>query len=305
MVALSQKEIRRRTPLVLAGLLLANFGLMAWDARDPETKDRIVRVWIQALASPVQTGVTKAGNSGTGFFSSLAAWRTAVSENDALKQRVGQLETELAQKQNLTTENNNLRSELNLKNSSEYKTLPAEIIGRDPSAWFSAIIINRGSQAGVELNMPVVTSNGIVGRVVATSPFTSQVALLSDDKSAVAGVVGQLSNTNALGSIKGTNKSDLLEMNYVSGQEAVEIGTPILTTGQDKIYPPGLKIGEVAEVRAGSATSPHLILVKPSVMPGTLKEVSVLLYIPQLRPDFDKTLPNVKQQPDKKPRKNR
>ena len=305
MVALSQKEIRRRTPLLLGALLLGNFALMAWSAKDPETQDRLVRVWFQTAAAPVQTTVTTAGNTGTGFFSNLAAWRTAVSENTALKQRVGELETELAQKQSLNAENESLKSQLDLKNRSQYKTVAADVIGRDPSAWFDAVIINRGSNSGIEINMPVVTADGVVGRVVATNPFTSQVALITDDKSAVAGVVGQISNTNALGSIHGTSNNDLLEMRYVSGQENIEVGTPILTTGQDKIYPSGLKIGEVAEVISGSATTPHRILVRPSVPPGSLKAVSVLLYQPQTQPTFDKTLPNVKPQTDKNSRRNR
>jgi rod shape-determining protein MreC len=304
-VALSQKEIRRRTPLLLGGLLLGNFALMAWSAKDPETQDRLVRVWLQTAAAPVQNTVTTAGNTGTGFFSNLAAWRTAVTENGALKERIGELETELAQKQNLTLENESLKSQLDLKNQSQYKIVAAQVIGRDPSAWFDAVIINRGSNAGIELNMPVVTANGVVGRIVATNPFTSQVSLLTDDKSAVAGVVGQLGNTNALGSVQGTSSKDLLEMRYVTGQENIEIGTPILTTGQDKIYPAGLKIGEVAEVKTGSATSQHLILVKPSASPGSLKEVSVLLYQPLAQPTFDKTLPNVKPQTDKNSRRNR
>jgi rod shape-determining protein MreC len=289
---LTQQEIRKRTPFLLAGLLLLNFALMAWNARDPVSQDRLVRVWLQALAAPVQTTVTTAGNTGSGFFSDLAAWRSAVSENRSLKEKIAQLETELAQKQNLATENERLQAELGFKNQNQGKLVNAQIIGRDPSAWFDAVIINRGSQSGIDVNMPVVTANGVVGRIVAVSPLTAQVALLTDDKSAVAGVVGQLGNTNALGSIRGTSKSELLEMRYVSGQEKVEIGTPVLTTGQDKIYPPGLKIGEVAEVREGTATTPHTILIRPSVLPGSLKDVAVLLYTPQAQPEFNKTLPN-------------
>jgi rod shape-determining protein MreC len=305
LVALSQKEIRRRTPWVLTGLLFGNFALMAWDARDPNTNQSLVRTWFQTIAAPFQTTATTVTTNGTGFFENLAAWRTAVAENGGLKERIGQLETEIAQKADLVSENERLRAELGLRSQNEYKSVPAEVIARDSSAWFNAVIINRGSQAGVELNMPVITASGIVGRVVATSPFTSQISLLTDDKSAVAGVIGQLGNTNALGSIHGTSKQDLLEMRYVSGQEKVEIGTPVITTGQDKIYPAGLKIGEVAEVRDGSATTPHIIMIKPSVPPGSLKEVSVLLYKPQAQPEFDKTLPNVKPQGERNNRRNR
>ena len=100
----------------------------------------------------------------------------------------------------------------------------ARVIARDPSMWFDTVTINRGRSAGINLNMPVVTSGGIVGRVVATSPWTSQVMLITDEKAAAGAVVGQLGESNALGSVKGLGKSGLVEMDYVSGMEEVKIG---------------------------------------------------------------------------------
>ena len=299
MANLSQKEIRQKTPWLFGLLLLVNFVLMAWNAKDPASENSIVRVWIQAVASPVQSGVAVVSNNVGGFFGDLLAWRAAVTENRSLKEQVDQLQVEVQQRQALQTENERLRGLLDLKSQSDYKTVPAMVIGRDSSAWFDAVMINRGSSAGVDLNMPVITAEGVVGRVVAVSPISAQVALLSDNKSAVGAVVGQIGN-NSISPIKGTGKSEFLEMNYVSGVEPVEVGMPVLTTGQDGIYPPGLKIGEIAEVRAGSATSPHQILVKPNVPAGSLKEVSVVLYQPPAQPAPEKSLPNVKTQSGKK-----
>lgn len=293
MVALSQKEIRQRTPFLLIGLLLLNFALMAWSAKDTETNTRLVRVWFQTVAAPVQTSVATANNKGTGFFANLAAWYTAVGENENLKQRVSELEIALNEKQGLATENQHLKSLLELKSQAGYKTVAAEVISRDPSAWFNSVIVNAGGAAGVKLNMPVITKDGVVGRVIATSPFTSQVMLLTDDKSATAAIVGQVGTGNALGSVKGTGKAGILEMHYVSGQETVNPGDAIYTTGQDKIYPAGLKVGEVVEVKQGTATSPHVIYVK-SIALGSLQEVSVLLYEPAAIPEPDQQLPNVK-----------
>lgn len=293
MVALSHKEIRQRTPYLLVGLLLVNFGLMAWNAKDPETNNRLIRVWFQTVASPVQTTVATANHEGTGFFANLAAWRTAVGENEGLRQRVSELEIQLNSKQDLAGENERLKSLLELKNSSGYKTVAAEVVARDPSAWFNSVIVSAGSAQGVKLNMPVITKDGVVGRVIATSPFTSQVLLLTDDKSAAAAVVGQVGASNALGSVKGTGEKGVLEMQYVSGQETVNPGDAIYTTGQDKIYPAGLKVGEVVEVKQGTATSPHVIYVK-SIALGSLQEVSVLLYEPAAIPAPEQALPNVK-----------
>src|SRR6185295_4245556 len=118
-----------------------------------------------------------------------------------------------------------------LNSDSAYKTVVAGVIARDPSMWFDSLTIDKGRIAGVEVNMPVVTPGGIVGRVISTSPFSSQVMLLSDEKSGAGAVVGQLGQSNALGSIKGLGESGLLEMRYVSGMEKVQVGDAVMTTG--------------------------------------------------------------------------
>jgi cell shape-determining protein MreC len=67
-------------------------------------------------------------------------------------------------------------------------------------------------------------------------------------------------------------------MRYVSGLAAVNVGDTVVSTGQDRIYPPGLNVGEVVEVIPGSATAPHTIRVKPGARLDSLREVLVLKY---------------------------
>ncbi|HEX8853268.1 MAG TPA: rod shape-determining protein MreC, partial [Pyrinomonadaceae bacterium] len=88
-------------------------------------------------------------------------------------------------------------------------------------------------------------------------------------------------------------KNGLLEMRYVSGLETVNMGDYVVTTGQDGVYPPGLNVGTVVEVQQGSATSPHVIRVKPSARLDSLSEVAVMQYRPPQRNAPDKALPNV------------
>src|SRR5918912_2720557 len=156
----------------------------------------------------------------------------------------------------------------------------ARVIARDPSMWFDTVTIDHGRSSGIELNMPVVTPGGIVGRVVAVSPWTAQVMLITDERSGAGAVVGQLGQSNALGSIKGLGESGLLEMLHVPGLEEVNAGDYVITTGQDGIYPPGLSVGEVVEVKKGTATVPHTIYIKPGARLHAIDEVAVLLYPP-------------------------
>jgi len=288
----SQKEVWRLAPWLMISLLLFNFILMAFDAKTA-SQQRVVRVWTQVAADFVQSPVTTVSSSVNNYFQSISSLRTAQSENDILKQRIQELEVEVKQKEDLTFETNRLKSLLELKEQAPYKILPAQIIGRDPSAWFDTSIINRGSLDGVKLNMPIATNGALVGRVIAVSPLTAQIALITKDKSGLGAVIGELGNSNALGVVSGNSKKEILEMGYVPGSIEVKVGETVYTTGQDGIYPPGLKLGEIVEVRSGSATVTHQIFIKPSANLYAMQEVAVLLYEPPPRPEYDKSLPNV------------
>ena len=289
----TQREIRQRAPFWLVMLLFANLVIMAVDARDNVTKQRMFRVWAQAIASPVQSVSSKAGGASTGLIRQIMNFRSAADENERLKQRLDQTELELRNARASSAENERLKGLLNLKEKTGYDQVPARVIARDPSVWFNTVTINRGSSSGITLNMPVATGSGIVGRVVAVSPWTAQVMLITDEKAAAGAVVGQLGESGALGSVSGLGKAGLVEMRYVSGLQKVEVGDYILTTGQDGIYPAGLNVGEVLEVKHGTATQPHQIYVRPSARLDQLEEVAVLLYHPPQRPAPEQTLPNL------------
>lgn len=294
-LARSQREIRQRAPLLLVGLLVANFVLMAFDAREngDATKQHIVRTWVQTVAAPFQRITSGAAETFAGMLRRLANLRGASTENANLKQRVVEMELELGQTRRAVDENERLKGILDLKDKSSYGTIPARVIARDPSLWFDTVTINRGRMSGIDLNMPVVTPGGIVGRVVGTGPWVAQVMLITDERAAAGAVVGQLDNSNAIGSVRGLGEKGLLEMRYVSGLEKVAAGDFILTTGQDGIYPSGLIVGQVVEVSSGSATTPHVIRIKPGARLDSLEEVVVLQYRPPQRSAPDQTLPNL------------
>jgi rod shape-determining protein MreC len=293
MVRSTQKEIRQRAPLWLLVLLAVNFGLMTWHARDPATKQSVLRVWAQAAVSPFQRAVTGVGGAGAGFFQHLWNLRTAEAENAGLKERLARAENELREVRQAADENERLKRLLDFKQDAEYETLPARVIARDPSVWFNSLILNRGTAHGVDLDMPVATAEGIVGRVVAVGPLTSQVMLLTDERSAAGAAVGQLGASDAIGSVRGYGRNGLLEMRYVSGLAPVAVGDYVVSTGQDRIYPPGLNIGQVVEVVPGSATTPHTIRVKPGARLDSLQEVLILKYRAPQRTAPERSLPNV------------
>jgi rod shape-determining protein MreC len=292
MVRSTQKEIRQRAPIWLVVLLALNFGLMTWQAKDT-TGQPVIKSWMQSAISPVQRATTGVGGAGIGFFRSFADMRNAQAENGTLKQKLADAENELREARQAKDENERLKKLLNFTNDISYKSIPAHVIGRDTSAWFNTLIINRGTANGVDLDMPVITPEGIVGRVVGVGPISAQVMLLTDERSAAGAVVGQLGQSNAIGSVRGFGKNGLLEMRYVSGLETVNVGDYVVTTGQDRIYPPGLNVGTVIEVKQGTANTPHTIYVRSGARLESLQEVAVLNYRPPQRSAPERTLPNV------------
>ncbi|HEX8072949.1 MAG TPA: rod shape-determining protein MreC [Pyrinomonadaceae bacterium] len=295
MVMRTQREIRQRAPLWLVGLLVLNFALMSVSAHQGGDKSGplVVEVWVAAVAAPVQSITSGLSGTLSGGVRRLGELRRASGENEELRRRLAEAETELREARAARDENERLKKLLDFKNDSQYQSVPARIIARDPSEWWNTVLVNRGTTSGVALNMPVATPDGVVGRVIGVSPWTAQVLLLTDERAAAGGVVGQLGASSALGAVRGLGRNGLLEMRYVSGLEPVKLGDYVLTTGQDGIYPPGLSVGEVVEFKEGSATQPHEIKVKPSARLNALEEVAVLLYHPPPRTAPTDTLPNM------------
>lgn len=220
----TQKEIRQRAPIWLVMLLFVNFVVMALDARERFTQQQTFKGLVQAVFSPVQNATSWVSSTGGGFFNEILNFRATARENETLKTRLAQTELELRNIQEAKTENYRLQGLLALKAEPGADKVFARVIARDASVWFNTIMINRGSSSGIGLNMPVITPGGIVGRVVAVSPVTAQVMLITDEKAAAGAIVGQLGGSGALGSVRGLGNSGLVEMRYVSGLQKVETG---------------------------------------------------------------------------------
>ncbi|MDX6385303.1 MAG: rod shape-determining protein MreC [Blastocatellia bacterium] len=295
----TQREIRQRAPWWLFGLLALNFALMTYDARDDATKQRKIRSISQTITYPIQKGTSSVGNWIGGLFGNVGELRRASTENQELHRQIEQMQAELRDTRDRAAEGERLEKLFQLNQKSGYQSVVARVIARDPSMWFDSVTIDKGRWAGVDVNMPVVTPGGIVGRIVSTGPLSSQVMLITDEKSGAGAVVGQLGESSALGSIKGMGENGLLEMRYVSGMEKVQVGDTVTTTGQDAIYPPGYSVGQIVEVRPGSATQAQVIRIRPGAGLDRLKEVAVLMYRPPQRTESDQSLPNVEKKTTK------
>jgi rod shape-determining protein MreC len=151
--------------------------------------------------------------------------------------------------------------------------VPAEVIAYSPSAWFRTIVINKGDRDGVRKDMPVVTWEGVVGRVMRTSPGSSIILLVIDRNSSVDVLVQR---TRTKGIVEGDGESRC-QLRYVPRTADIQIGDRIITSGLGGVFPKGLSMGKVVSVEKKDYGLFQTVEVRPSADFLRLEEVMVIL----------------------------
>jgi len=183
-------------------------------------------------------------------------------ENKDLKKKIELWGVECMTMQQLRAENERLKTMLDYKNeASDFRLYPARLLNQDITMVFKTVVIDKGKKNRFSPDMPVVSPMGLVGRVIAASPHTSQVLLITDPNSAIPVVIA---DTGVKGIVKGTG-SNLLSMEYVRNSELVTVGSLVVTSGLEGIFPKGLKVGRVQDVYRDKHKIFMKILVAPSV----------------------------------------
>ncbi len=193
--------------------------------------------------------------------------------NSELEADVARLQTEVIQLQQQVTETNVLSALVNFARANpSYSYKAAVVIGRDPSPFLRYVIINVGSNDGIRKGMPVVTDQGLAGRVDAVIAEAARVQLISDPASAV-NVRLQASDTEALlvGSVTGD-----LSLDMISQDAKLQVGDVVLTSGLGGGYPPNLLIGQVVSIRKLATELFQQAAIQPNVDFNRLQYVLVI-----------------------------
>src|SRR5207249_11038322 len=136
---------------------------------------------------------------------------------------------------------NRLRHALNYRERSVFKLIAAEIVARDSSTWWRTVTINRGKRDGIEIDMPVVTAEGLVGKITTVSDSISVVLLVSDENCRVAASVeGSREQGIVSGERVTTGLSPLVDLNFLTKQADLKPGQKVYTSGVGGVFPSGL-----------------------------------------------------------------
>jgi len=284
------KDRAKKNPRLLFAILVILHLIVISLNRVPGQPDiRYLQKMMMTGATPMQWltshGVSSVRSVWTGYFD----LRGAKGENETLKTRVSQLEAqniELREKARLLEQLNALNQSPAL---SSYERVSAMVIGRDPDQWFKTVVIDRGSLAGVKKDQPVVTAEGVVGRVILVSPISSRVLLITDERHGAGAVIAQTANTRLVGTLKGRDQA-LCELRLIAAAGKLEKGEQVITSGQDNLYPKGLLIGRIKNL-SDSGAIPSKVDVEPAAPLQKLETVAVLLVSPEeIRRQYDELI---------------
>jgi rod shape-determining protein MreC len=187
-------------------------------------------------------------------FAAIQSFLKSPEDVNRLRQRNSDLETELA---SLQSEIISLKQQINetrvlsalvdfARVNPEYRYVAASVIGRDPSPFLQYVILNRGSDDGLRKGMPVVTQNGLVGRVAAVTAGAARVQLITDPGSKVnVRIEPSRAPAVLLGEITGNVSLDMIPQSA-----NVQTGDLVMTSGLGGNYPPDILIGQLSGVRS-------------------------------------------------------
>ena len=225
------------------------------------------------FVAPMQEAVADSIRFARGIWGHYFYLVSVAKENDNLKKKLSLIVEKNIQHNEIELSNQRLRNLLNFKETTTSQILAAEVISVDPSSWFKAVIIDKGSLDGVERGLPVVIRQGIAGQVVNVSSRYSKVMLIIDRNSSVDALVQR---TRARGIIKGEATGECL-FKYVLRKDDVRVGDKIVASGLDGVFPKGLPVGDVKEVVRRNSGVFQEVRVVPYIDFEKLEEVLVIL----------------------------
>ena len=202
----------------------------------------------------------------------LIFYHSTFEEYKKQKQQMALLQTRLISLEETIRENNRLAKLLALRSQFVYSSVAARVVMREPTTWNSSIIIDKGQIQGIKIGQAVVSSSGVVGKIVEIFPSAAKVMLLTDPQFSAA-VVLQRSRETAV--ISGTLQG-LCRLRYLDPQTSVQAGDKVITSKMSLSFPEGLLVGEVIQIE-DNLHSPNRYIVKPAVTLSQLEEVLVII----------------------------
>jgi rod shape-determining protein MreC len=224
------------------------------------------------ITAPVQKFITQTVTVTRDFWLNYFQLVAVRNDNRELKRENDALRMENDRYRELLATHQRLQELLQFRQTSNRPVLAAQVIGRDPTGWFKSIIIDKGRLAGLNVDMPVVNATGLVGRIVSVSPNYAKILLIIDQNSAVDCLIQR---SRDRGMVKGSS-SETCKLDYVVKSSDVAVEDIVVTSGLGGVFPKGLPVGQVSNVKEAPGELFKEIEIMPAVDFSKLEEVLVI-----------------------------
>jgi rod shape-determining protein MreC len=273
---------RYRNLTVLVVAIVAQLALLAYQVKG-NGEVRLIRVWAVSAVTPLARLIEGSRSNVSRFFTDYFVLLDVREENKRMRAELERTKLDNQYLQAELSTADRARSLAIFQQQSPSRTVAAHVIGNSTAVTSKVVIVDRGTNSGIEKGMAVITPDGIVGKVTSAYPTASYVLLITDPTFA-AGVISQKNRVH--GTLKGQGYSTVM-VDYVQNEERLETGEWFYTSGDDRIFPKGLPVGEATVVRPGKTHKE--IYVTPSGLQNGLEEVLIIVEgvhapIPDSRP---------------------
>ncbi len=258
----------------LIGIVLfvaTTFTILTVSSRTIFSENSVERIAI-SIISPFQMVVSASFNWCSDIWQTYFFNVSAAEDNSKLKRELALALAAQSRYREIELENSRLKRFIDFNNGSEDIFIAARVIARDPSPWFKTLMINKGTSDGIIKGVPVLVSEGVVGQIVEASDKFSRVLLITDRNSSVDALV---QSSRARGIVQGNN-TDYCLFKYALRKDQIAQGDIIISSGLDQVFPKGLLIGEVLEIKKETSDLFQMIFIKTFVDFDKLEEVLVL-----------------------------
>ena len=263
-----------RVKIILVGAVLLTIALAILSG---VTNTTMVDLAVKGVLAPFRAAGTALTSAADKYYGYMFRYEALAAENEVLEQRISEMEDVARQAAATSRENQRLRDALELKQTREdFVLVDAYIIGWSSTDWENTFTINRGTAAGIQENMCVITANGeVVGLVTEAGVNYAEVKTVLDSTLEISGTIST-SGYNGMvsgGYINGTET--LLKMNYLPSSAIIRNHDQVVTSGST-VYPRGLIMGYVVDAGFEETGVAKFALLDPAAEISSLEQVFII-----------------------------
>lgn len=232
---------------------------------------------VQGVLTPIRSGAEALTRQAEQYYSYIFRYESLVAENEALKEKIAQLEDDSRMAASLNRENDRLRALLELTEAHEdYELVDAYIIGRSSTDWSSTFTLNRGTNAGIAKDMVVITANGaVVGLVTEAGPNYAVFKSVLDSSLEISATMSSSGYSGMVTGGYSSGHAKMLRMDYLPSSAVIRNEDQVVTTGST-LYPRDLILGYVADAGYDETGVSKFAMLEPAADIENLEQVFVL-----------------------------